>query len=183
MKKIINFICALGAIVFLSNLTTYAQGRSSGRGPAVTGSHAPDSDHGNTDHGKTADNSKDADHRNAHSDATDTHKDTSVADQIQHNSGLNAKVQSLLPPNTDLQTAAAGFKNQGQFIAALHVAKNLNIPFADLQAKMTGTNPESLGKAIHDLKPGISEQEAKKDASIAEKEAKLTVTVTTKPVS
>ena len=52
-----------------------------------------------------------------------------------------------------LDQAAAGFKNQGQFIAALHVAHNLNIPFADLKADMTGTNHDSLGQAIHALKP------------------------------
>src|SRR4029453_5826327 len=110
MKKIITFICAFGAVVFLSNTTSYAQGRSAGRGAAVKGSQAPDQDHGNADHSKNTDIGKDADHRKAQSVATGTHKDLTVAEQIQHNSALNTKVQSLLPTGTDLQTASAGFK-------------------------------------------------------------------------
>src|SRR5439155_26462097 len=41
-------------------------------------------------------------------------------------------------PILTLQAASAGFKNQGQFIAALHVSHNLNIPFDQLKAKLTG---------------------------------------------
>ena len=63
-----------------------------------------------------------------------------------------------------LDQAAAGFKNQGQFIAALHVAHNLGIPFAELQTDMTGPNPDSLGQAIQILKP-------KADASAEVKKA------------
>src|SRR6185436_10792187 len=37
--------------------------------------------------------------------------------------------------------ASLGFKNQGQFIAALHVSRNLGIPFADLKTAMTGIRP------------------------------------------
>ena len=47
-----------------------------------------------------------------------------------------------------LESASAGFKNQGQFLAALHVSQNLNIPFADLKTAMLGTpatNPTSGG--------------------------------------
>jgi hypothetical protein len=62
--------------------------------------------------------------------------------------GLSARLQSLLPPGTNLQTAAAWFKNRGQFVAAVHVSHNLGIPFEQLKAKMTGTSPESLGRAI-----------------------------------
>jgi hypothetical protein len=42
--------------------------------------------------------------------------------------------------------AESGFKNHGQFIAALHVSKNLNIPFDQLKAKMTSSLPMSLGQ-------------------------------------
>jgi len=183
MKRIITFICALGAVVLLTDLNTYAQGRSIGRGPTDVGSqstHGPD-----TDHGKSADHRQDADHRKANSD-TDTkgtHKNT-IADQIQHDTTLNAKVATLLPAGTDLATASDGFKNKGQFIAALHVSRNLNIPFADLKAKMTGTapnsagdtksvaEPKSLGAAIQDLKQGISPEAAKTEVEKAERQAK-----------
>jgi hypothetical protein len=79
------------------------------------------------------------------------------------------KVTPLLPPGTDLATASTGFKNLGQFIAAAHVSNNLSIPFDSLKGKMTGKPAESLGQAIHDLKPDVnSANEVKK----AEKQAK-----------
>ena len=74
-----------------------------------------------------------------------------------------AKVQPLLPPGTDVATASSGFKNAGQFIAAVHVSHNLSIPFDTLKGKLTGTSAESLGQAIHQLKPDVnSANEAKK---------------------
>jgi len=76
-----------------------------------------------------------------------------VSQRIDRNPQLVSRLQALLPAGMTLDQAAAGFKNQGQFIAALHVAHNLNIPFADLKADMTGTNHDSLGQAIHALKP------------------------------
>jgi hypothetical protein len=76
-----------------------------------------------------------------------------VSQRIEKNPTLTARLQSLLPAGMTLDQAAAGFKNQGQFIAALHVSHNLNIPFADLKADMTGANHDSLGQAIHALKP------------------------------
>jgi len=59
-----------------------------------------------------------------------------------------------------LDTASFGFKNQGQFIAALHVSENLGIPFTELKSHMVtitqpnlaeppiGTQTGSLGRAI-----------------------------------
>jgi hypothetical protein len=76
-----------------------------------------------------------------------------VSQRIEKNEKLAARLKLLLPGDMTLDRAAEGFKNQGQFIAALHVSQNLNIPFADLKTAMTGPSHESLGKAIHDLKP------------------------------
>jgi hypothetical protein len=47
-----------------------------------------------------------------------------------------------------LARAAIEFRNEGQFIAALHISPNLNIPFDQLKAKMTGDPSMSPGKAI-----------------------------------
>jgi hypothetical protein len=69
---------------------------------------------------------------------------------------LAAKLQPLLPPATNLQTASAGFKNLGQFVAAVHVSHNLSIPFDQLKLRLTGPEPVSLGKAIQELKPGVN---------------------------
>ncbi len=91
-----------------------------------------------------------------------------IATKIASHPQLAAKLTPLLPKGMTLQTAAAGFKNQGQFIAALHVSKNLNIPFAKLKAEMTGTDHDSLGQAIHELRP---QADAKRAAKHAESEA------------
>ena len=79
-----------------------------------------------------------------------------------NNPALAARLQTLVPSGMTIEQAATGFRNQGQFIAALHVSRNLNIPFADLKAKMTGTPNESLGRAIQALKPGVDAKQAER---------------------
>ena len=85
------------------------------------------------------------------------------------NSKLSTHLQKLLPTGTTPQQACTGFKNLGQCVAAIHVSHNLGISFSDLKTKMTGSNSESLGKAIQDLKPTADSSTEKKKA---EKEAK-----------
>ena len=72
---------------------------------------------------------------------------------LDQNKKLSANLQKLLPEGMTTQQACSGFKNLGQCVAAIHVSNNLGISFTDLKAKMTGSSPESLGKAIQDLKP------------------------------
>ena len=73
---------------------------------------------------------------------------TTPTTQPVKNAKLEARLANLLPQNTNMTDAAKGFKNYGQFVAAVHVSDNLKIPFSALKAKMTGTNPMSLGQAI-----------------------------------
>jgi len=54
-------------------------------------------------------------------------------------------------PEGGLKSACSDFKDLSQCIAAIHVAKNLNLPFGDLQGKMTGSNSINLDKAIQSL--------------------------------
>lgn len=80
------------------------------------------------------------------------------------NPKLEARLLTLLPPGSNIQDASQGFKNWGQFVAAAHVSNNLNIPFDELKARMTGipagtppgtpvlTTPMSLGQAIQSFK-------------------------------
>ena len=80
------------------------------------------------------------------------------------NPKLEARLLTLLPAGMNIPDASQGFKNWGQFVAAVHVSNNLNIPFADLKARMTGfapgpvpgstvqTAPMSLGQAIQSFK-------------------------------
>jgi len=87
---------------------------------------------------------------------------------------LTAQLQKLYP-DMDLAAASAGFKNLGSFVSALHVSKNLGIPFDQLKAKITGDNAESLGKAIHELKPDVNaDAEVKKAEAQAQADQKKT---------
>jgi hypothetical protein len=96
-----------------------------------------------------------------------------IADKIARNPKLAAKIASRLPPDMTLAQASTGFKNQGQFLAAVNVSRNLGIDFVKLQTAMTGQKvtvdqtthaitttptgdaPLSLGRAIQTLKPGV----------------------------
>lgn len=87
---------------------------------------------------------------------------------LSQNTQLSSRLQSLLPAGTSAQAAASGFKNLGQFVAAVHIAHNLGIPFSQLKADMVGSGM-SLGKAIHTLRPDVN---AKKEVKLAKKQAK-----------
>ena len=102
-----------------------------------------------------------------------------LEDVIDHNPRFRQRIHNLLPPDTKPGAAISGFKNQGQFFSALHASKNLNIPFADLKAKLMSSDDMTLGKAIHELRPNLSEndirhavQKSEKQASETEKAAK-----------
>jgi hypothetical protein len=114
-----------------------------------------------------------------------------IALKISSHPQLVSHLKPLMPAGMTLNQASLGFKNQGQFIAALHVSRNLGIRFADLKTAMTGIRPSttsgastttsaltrtttmSLGQAIHKLRPSANsigaattaEQQAQKDVS------------------
>jgi len=96
-------------------------------------------------------------------------------DRISANTALVAKLTPLLPTGMTLADAAKGFRNEGQFIAALHAAKDLGVSFTDLKNEMTGSEHDSLGQAIHDLKPTA---DAKGSAKTAEGEARADISST-----
>ncbi len=109
-----------------------------------------------------------------------TRSGSSIRSQAPSTALSNPKVDSSLTnalsksgiqvPGGNLQTACSGFKDLGQCVAAMHVAKNLNLSFSDLQNKMTGANSVSLGKAIQQL--GGPDVNAKSEAKKANKQAK-----------
>ena len=76
------------------------------------------------------------------------------ATAIPKNEKLVARLQALLPAGMTVEQAAEGFRNQGQFIAAVRVSNNLGIPFADLKTSMVADG-RSLGQSIQTLRPGI----------------------------
>src|SRR5262245_60804524 len=53
-----------------------------------------------------------------------------------------------------------GFKNYGRYVAAQHIAENLNVPggIDALKTLMTGEHAVSLGKAVEQLRPDLSQQ-------------------------
>jgi hypothetical protein len=75
-----------------------------------------------------------------------------IAAKIASKPNLNAKLTGMLPidPLTGttmtLNRASLGFKNQGQFIAALHVSQNLGIPFTELKSHMVTITPGAPGQ-------------------------------------
>ncbi len=89
---------------------------------------------------------------------------------VPRNPKLAARLQGMLPGGMTLEQAALGFKNQGQFIAALNVAKNHDISFADLKANMVDGGL-SLGQSIHKLKPSLDgDVEAARATEFAEQQ-------------
>ena len=154
----VKFLLGAAAMVAFMAAPVFAQhGHGGGAGSS--------SMHG-SDHSASAHDKSDADHGSGHDAGHSGNK--SISQKLASNTKLASKLQSLLPAGTNLQTAASGFKNLGQFVAAVHVSHNLGIPFDQLKAKMQGPPSESLGKAIHDLKPTAN---AKAETKTAESEA------------
>jgi hypothetical protein len=103
---------------------------------------------------------------------------TPVQEKLKKNTNLAAKLTSGLPAGTDLMTAAAGFRNLGQFVAAVNVSNNLGVSFTQLKAKMVTANM-SLGQAIQAVRPltasaTIEAQRAEYDARGMIAESELT---------
>jgi pectate lyase len=95
------------------------------------------------------------------------------SEMLQQNKNLSSKLSTILAKQniTNIQDAAQGFKNLGQFVAAVHVSQNLGIPFTQLKSDMM--NGDSLGKAIHALKPDVNSQaESKKGLKQANEDIK-----------
>jgi hypothetical protein len=110
---------------------------------------------------------------------------TPVQQKLLKNTNLAQKLNGRLPAGTDLMAASAGFRNLGQFVAAVNVSNNLNIPFLELKARMVDQGM-SLGQAIHDARPQVDSQfvvrraEANADTMIRSTEPPSTTTVKTK---
>ena len=175
MKNLLTFALTVSVLVFLSGASATAAAQGRGGGASVGQGHGQGVGH---DQVKTGSNPT-----GNHGSHTDWQ--TKISERFQNDSTFATKIKNLLGPNTtdaQLQAAMMGFKNGGQFTAAMHVSKNLGIPFDELKAKMTGlstnqagqtvkTAPMSLGKAIQQLKPTLTPDQAKDAAKTAEKQA------------
>lgn len=146
-----RFVLCLAAVAAFAALPVYAQhGGHGGTGASMSNSHS--STHGSSSAGSQS--------------------GAKISDQLADNTKLSSKLLSFFPKGTtlaQLQQDAQGFKNLGQFVAACHVSHNLGIPFDQLKATMIGPPKESLGQAIHALKPSANSTEESKKG---EKQAK-----------
>ncbi len=168
MKKSLFSWSLTFAAMLVFSISAFAQhagaggGRPAGVGPGSTG--AP-SGVGSESAGRSSDiGSTGMSHSSMGSQSPAT---------VLNNSKLDSSLTSALSksgisvPGGNLKTACSGFKNLGQCIAAMHVAKNLDIPggFDALKGKMTGSNAVSLGKAIQELSPNANAKSEGKKAS------------------
>lgn len=162
MKKHHMFVLALAVALYCAPaFAQHGGGRPAGVGPGSTGAPAGA---GSEASGRPSDpGSAGMGHSGIASGSP-----TTVLDNNHVTSALtNALAKSgVTIPGGNLQSACSAFKNLGQCVAALHVAKNLNLSFSDLQTKM---GSESLGKAIQDL--GGPNVNAKSEAKKANKQA------------
>ena len=183
MKKSITFLSL--SIMLGSGAFAYAQGKgqSLGHAPSVTQGHGQSGDQG---HSKTTSSQQGA---QSSGSSQKPNWETKFNERLQSDPAFQTRIKNLLPPDMDPAVAASGFKNRGQFIAAMHVSHNLNIPFDQLKAKMTGvtttttasgetltttTDPMSLGKAIQELRPTLTPTQVNVEVHKAETQAATT---------
>jgi hypothetical protein len=176
MKNLFTLLLTVTVLVFLSVASASAQkGLGGGMGTSAGQGHGKGVDHDQVKAGSDAKGDHDS----------HTSWQTKFNERLQDNPALATKIKNLLGPGTtDAQVKAAesGFKDGGQFIAALHVSKNLGIPFDELKAKITGitvqangqttkSTPMSLGKAISELKPTLTHDQVNDAVKKADKQA------------
>lgn len=163
----LKLVLALSALASFMALPVYAQhghdgGSSHGGDMHGSSMHSDADSHGG--HGDSDVDDHDSSSKHGKSGSHDLDGQKNISAQLSAHPKLASKLAGLLPPGTNLDQAAQGFKNLGQFVAAVHVSHNLGIPFDQLKAKMIGPPPESLGKAIHQLMPSANAKAAAKTA-------------------
>lgn len=92
-----------------------------------------------------------------------------VAAMMESDSQLSSRVGTLLPAGSNVASAATGFHDENEFISTAQASHNLNLPFEDMKDRVTAG--QSLGDAIHAMKPGMSESEARASAQAANHQA------------
>lgn len=108
-----------------------------------------------------------------------------VQERLQKNANLAQRLEGRLPAGTNLMDAADGFRNLGQFVAAVNVSSNLGLDFTKLKVAMVDDG-RSLGQAIQLVKtdvrdPSLVAQRAQSDAEALIQQTETTTTTTTRP--
>lgn len=181
MKRAILLSTAFAILVCLSGLPLMAQGRSGGGnpggGPGMGQGQGPGMGPGQMGNGPMSQQPPMGNPGMGRGTNTTTNQRMgqmkTPSQLLQQNTKLSSKLQTLLPKGTNVEQAASGFRNLGEFVAAVHISKNLNIPFDQFKEKVT--NGDSLGKALRKLNPSLSHKEVKSQVKKAKKEAKADI--------
>lgn len=150
--------------------TTAVKGGSGVKGASstVTKGKSADAKTGTLAKGKSADHAKGPKTTASDPTITDTDTDTTVSEEskgrgqlplgekIAMNDTLKARLEPLLVGTTlTMETATEGWRNQGQFVAAMNAAQREGISFEALRTEMV-TNSKSLPDAIAAAKAAAS---------------------------
>ena len=79
-----------------------------------------------------------------------------VANGFDKNPYLASVLKPIVPQRSTLTQSAMGFKNQREFITALHLSRNLVIPFDQIKIRITGDHRMSLSDSLRDIRPSLS---------------------------
>ena len=158
MKRTILLGTVFAILFALCGLPLMAQGPGGGMGPGQTAGPPPDIEQRGLNNG--------IDMRVHRPKA----QEKTAAQLLAENTKLSEKVQTLLPAGEKVQDAAAGFKDLGEFVAAVHIAHNMNIPFDQLKGKIK--EGDSLDKALRKLNQNLSHKEIKSEVKKGKKQAK-----------
>lgn len=82
---------------------------------------------------------------------------------------LAEHVAKKLPQGADLRASAAGFRNLGDFVSAVHASDELKIPFQEVKARMM--NGGNLYTAVAALRPDVDSGIAVRNARASAHEA------------
>jgi hypothetical protein len=137
--------------------TTTASGKS-----AATTTHGASADHSKKPSATTTSGATTT------SDATTTAAaaPNAISTKISKNPNQLARINGMLPDGMSLEEASAGFRNQGQFIAALNASKNQGVDFVALKEAMT-VDGVSLGQAVRTLLAAPPETETGDEGTTA----------------
>lgn len=162
MRKSRFIVPVAAALLMGVSLASFAAGNGGGGGGGGGGhggDHSSDRGSEHSSAGKSEQRGGSDDAKGAHDKHhAGTDKDSAkgkrtAADQLAAHPKLADRLAQLTGKTpAELQAAAAGFKNFGQFTAAAHVSHNLGLSFDDLKAEMN-KDGGSLGKAIKTLSP------------------------------
>jgi hypothetical protein len=164
MKKLT--LLFLGVSLFIQGSTLAQRGQSPAKVPGINVSQT-------RSQGRSNAGIENANRGTANTDGS-AGKDMKVASAIERNPQLSSRLEKLLPEGMTMTDAAAGFKSQGQFIAALRVSENLGISFYELKMRMVAEDDRmSLGEAISGIRGAeMTESQVKVEVNKAEREAK-----------